>query len=370
MSRTNLGAEKKGLITFRAGGRCEFDGCNEYLLKDNLTQIEFNDQQYAHIIAESPNGPRGQEDSKEYAGDVDNIILLCPKHHHLVDTQPEKFPKELLQAMKKNHEDRVQRLLNIRVDKQRTIVIYHANIGSNMVNLPYENTVDALWPESYPSAEYIEIGLKNSFMTENEPEFWVREKEYLEKMVQHKVIERIDGGAITKMALFALAPMPLLVRLGTLLPDKYDVEVYQKHREPDTWKWLDEQVSDEFVLKRPEKVGGEACLIFSISADIRNRVESQFPNASLWEITVPNPGLDFLRMEKQLSAFRQITRMALKEIKDAGLADIKVFMAMPNACAVEVGRVWMPKADLPMHLYDYNRSISQVDRYVFTIENF
>lgn len=75
-------------------------------------------------------------------------------------------------------------------------------------------------------------------------------------------------------------------------------------------------------------------------------------------------------MEKQLSAFRQITRMALKEIKDAGLADIKVFMAMPNACAVEVGRVWMPKADLPMHLYDYNRSISQVDRYVFTIENF
>jgi len=272
--------------------------------------------------------------------------------------------------MKKKHEDRVQRLLNIQVDKQRTIVIYHANIGSNVVNIPYENTVDALWPDAYPSAEHIEIGLKNSFMTENEPEFWKREKEYVEKLVQQKVIERIDGGAITKMALFALAPMPLLVRLGTLLPDKYDIKVYQKHREPDTWKWLDEQVSDEFYLRRPEKVDGEACLVFSISADIRKRVEEQFPNASIWEVTLPNPGLDILKTEKQLSAFRQITRMVFKEIKDAGKTDIKVFMAMPNACAVEVGRVWMPKADLPLNLYDYNKSISEIDRHAFTIENF
>lgn len=370
MSRTNLGAEKKGLITFRAGGRCEFDGCNEYLLKDNLTQIEFNNQQYAHIIAESPKGPRGQEDSNEYAGDVDNIILLCPKHHHLVDTLPEKFPKELLYEMKKKHEDRVQRLLDFQVVTQRTIVIYHANIGSNIVNVPYENTVDALWPDAYPSADHIEIGVNNSFMTENEPEFWRRETEYMEKLVQRKVIERIDDKSITKIALFALAPMPLLVRLGTLLSDKYDVVVYQKHREPDTWKWLEGHVSDEFELIRSGKVDGEACLVFSISADIRERVEKQFPNASIWEITVPNPTLDFMRTEKQLSAFRQITRMAFKEIKDAGKADIKVFMAMPNSCAVEVGRVWMPKADLPLLLYDYNRSILEVDRYAFSITNF
>lgn len=370
MSKTNLGAEKKGLITFLAGGRCEFDGCNEYLLKDNLTQIEFNDQQYAHIIAESPKGPRGQSDSKDYAGDVSNIILLCPKHHHLVDTQPEKFPKELLYEMKEKHEKRLQRLLDIQVDKQRTIVIYHANIGSNIINIPYESTVDALWPESYPSAEHIEMGLNGSFMTENEEEFWKLEKENLEKLVKRKVIERIDDKSITKMALFALAPMPLLVRLGTLLPDKYDVKVYQKHREPDTWKWLDKKVSDEFILRRPEKVDGEACLIFSISANIRKRVEKQFPHASIWEITVSNPGLDFLKTYTQLSAFRQITRMAFKEIKDSGKTNIKVFMAMPNACAVEVGRVWMPKVDLPLHLYDYNNSISEIDRFAFTIENF
>lgn len=370
MSATNIPKAIKNLLVFRAGGRCEFEGCNRDLSVDDLTQIVYNDQQIAHIIADSPDGPRGCADSALYAKDINNLMLMCPDHHKLIDSDVEKFTVEYLDSMKKRHEERVRQLLSIQPEMQRTIVIYHANIGSNVVHIPYESTVDALWPDAYPSAEHIEIGLNNSFMTENEPEFWKREKEYVKKLVQQKVIERIDGGVVTKMALFALAPMPLLVRLGTLLPDKYDVEVYQKHREPNTWKWMDEQVSDEFDLRRPEKVEGDACLVFSISADIRKRVERQFPNASIWEITVPNPGLDYLKTEKQLSAFRQITRMAFKEIKDAGKTDIKVFMAMPNACAVEVGRVWMPKADLPLLLYDYNRSISEDDRYAFTIENF
>jgi hypothetical protein len=28
-------------------------------------------------------------------------------------------------------------------------------------------------------------------------------------------------------------------------------------------------------------------------------------------------------------------------------------MAMPNSCAIEFGRVWMSKADLPLVLYDF-----------------
>ena len=371
MSATHIPIAIKNLLVFRAGGRCEFEGCNRDLSVDGLTQIVYNDQQIAHIIADSPDGPRGCADSALYAKDINNLMLMCPDHHKLIDSDVKRFTVEYLNAMKKRHEDRVRQLLSIQPEKQRTVVLYKANIGSLASCVTKEMAREAMWPDYYPSSEYpIELGYNNSSVYENEESFWAHEKLNLENQVKDKVTRLREENKISKMALFALAPMPLLVRLGTLLPDKYDVEVYQKHREPDTWKWLDEQVSDEFVLKRPEKVGGEACLVFSISADIRNRVELQFPNASLWEITVPNPGLGFLRMEKQLSAFRQITRMALKEIKDAGLADIKVFMAMPNACAVEVGRVWMPKADLPMHLYDYNRSISQVDRYVFTIENF
>lgn len=370
MSATKIPKAIKNLLVFRAGGRCEFEGCNRDLSVDGLTQIVYNNRQFAHIIADSPDGPRGCADSALYAKDINNLMLMCPDHHKLIDSDVKRFTVEYLNAMKKRHEDRVRQLLSIQPEKHRTVVLYKANIGSMASCVTKEMAREAMWPDYYPSSEYpIEIGYNNSSVYENEESFWAQEKLNLENQVKDKVTRLIEENKISKMALFALAPMPLLVRLGTLLPDKYDIKVYQKHREPDTWKWLDEQMSDEFDLRRPEKVEGDACLVFSISADIRKRVEEQFPSASIWEVTLPNPGLDILKTEKQLSVFRQITRMVLKEIKDAGKKDIKMFMAMPNACAVEVGRVWMPKADLPLHLYDYNNSISEVDRYAFTIDN-
>jgi allophanate hydrolase subunit 2 len=41
---------------------------------------------------------------------------------------------------------------------------------------------------------------------------------------------------------------------------------------------------------------------------------------------------------------------------------------MPVATAIEMGRVWMPKADMPMHLYDENTSIGGF-RKVIVIQN-
>lgn len=43
-------------------------------------------------------------------------------------------------------------------------------------------------------------------------------------------------------------------------------------------------------------------------------------------------------------------------------------MAMPVACAIELGRVWMPKADMEMVLYDYNTALDE-DVPVITIKN-
>jgi hypothetical protein len=43
----------------------------------------------AHIIAESPDGPRGVPNGG--SNSYDNLILLCPIHHRLVDKSPEGF---------------------------------------------------------------------------------------------------------------------------------------------------------------------------------------------------------------------------------------------------------------------------------------
>jgi hypothetical protein len=70
------------LLFVRAGGRCEFDGCNDYLLQHPLTLIPGNFAQMAHIIAFKEDGPRGNAALRpSYINDVGNLMLLCPQCH-------------------------------------------------------------------------------------------------------------------------------------------------------------------------------------------------------------------------------------------------------------------------------------------------
>lgn len=66
----------------------------------------------AHVIAHKDKGPRG--DVKKPAAERDkyeNLILLCPTHHTLIDKAPADFEVEKLLAMKKQHEEKISALL-------------------------------------------------------------------------------------------------------------------------------------------------------------------------------------------------------------------------------------------------------------------
>ncbi|MBR4963853.1 MAG: SAVED domain-containing protein, partial [Alistipes sp.] len=38
-----------------------------------------------------------------------------------------------------------------------------------------------------------------------------------------------------------------------------------------------------------------------------------------------------------------------------GCRELHIFPAMPVSAAIEFGRVWMPKADMPLVIYDQNK---------------
>lgn len=94
-----------------AGGRCQFEGCNANLFRDDLTWKEFNGANVAHIIASSPNGPRGSEQSLQLSDKLDNLMLLCPKHHKEIDTFVDDYPVTKLKEMKQLQEQKVRQLL-------------------------------------------------------------------------------------------------------------------------------------------------------------------------------------------------------------------------------------------------------------------
>jgi len=75
------------VIWARAGGRCHFPGCNKSLIGDLIANNEdANFGFIAHIVAETPGGPRGDPIlSPLLEDDANNLMLLCGPHLKLVD---------------------------------------------------------------------------------------------------------------------------------------------------------------------------------------------------------------------------------------------------------------------------------------------
>lgn len=356
--RKTIPSKIQNLLWARAAGRCEFEGCNHDLTSELLTQDTENEGQIAHIIAASQKGPRGTDDSANLQDKIENLMLLCPEHHKLIDGDNRtKYTVDCLREMKRKHEDRIALATGITPDKQSLVVIYTSSIGVKVPNISLKDAVDAMFPLYYPTSNSPIILSQKSSLEDDEMEYWQFEKLALGKKFNQQLDNIIESG-ISNISLFAIAPQPMLVYLGTLFGDIQKVSVYQKHREPDTWRWLDPESDNSFCIKEPEDKSGKPVLVFSISAkNIETRIREMYKEGeSIWIVTCNEPNNDMLVSPKQLSEFRTCARKVLDVINTSSSSDyIKVHMAMPVACAVEFGRVRMPKADKAWVLYDYHR---------------
>jgi hypothetical protein len=348
----------------KAAGRCEYDGCTERLWLDSLTKSEFNVAYIAHIVADKPEGPRGDPVlSDKLKASISNLMLLCDRHHRLVDVvDVAGHPVELLHAMKESHERRMNVLTSISPDKQSHIVLYGANIGLQTSPVSYNKARVAMAPDWYPAeTEPISLGMLNSSFEDFTEDYWSIESTHLKKMFQEQIRPRLALAAFHHLSIFALAPQPLLILLGTLLSDIQDVEVYQLHREPAGWKWQEHTTDIEYLIQEPDSSGSPPALSISLSATITDdRITVLFPSGvSLWRLTIAQPHNDFLQSREQARRFRQTARILLDAIKarHGQQSTLHVFPAMPAALAVEFGRILAAKADLPLMIYDQNKSL-------------
>lgn len=346
----------------KAAGRCEYEGCNQALWLDALTKVEFNSAYLAHIIADRSDGPRGDPVlAKQLKRDPSNLMLICDVHHRLIDHEDiAGHPVDRLRRMKASHEARIELLSAIGPDKQSHVLLYGANIGVHRSNISLAKAAEAMVPDWYPAeSRAIELGFANSSYTDRDPAFWDLESTHLRRLITQQVRSRLSNGLIHQLSIFALAPQPLLALLGYLLSDIPAAEVYQLHREPPNWKWRDHSEAEGFIIEEPNKVAGEPALIISLSATINeSRVESVLENPTIWKLSHAKPHNDFLQSKEQAQAFRSAVRKLMDRIKarHGQGATIHLFPAMPVALAVDLGRVVMPKADLPIWLHDENRS--------------
>ena len=365
-SRTNAVTTRTRCVLWaRAAGRCEYRGCNRGLIGDLVSGYE--DKNFglvAHIVADAPTGPRGDvRRSSQLSDDVSNLMLLCATHHKLIDVdEKERHPEDRLLSMKAEHEARVATATEVTYDRSSHVLRYAARIGNRETPVAYHDVAAAMLPDRYPAegSRTIDIEIRGADYRDDETEYWRVQLENLRRQFGRKVQERIECREVGHVSVFALAPQPLLIELGRLLGDIVPADVYQLHREPRGWRWSGEGTAIEFETRRPATVAGPAALVLALSATVnRDRIVDVLgSDAAVWTIQAKNAHNDGMRMRCDLRRFRQLLRMTLDQIK-ASCGEgktVHLFPALPVSAAVEVGRVWMPKADLELLLYDQNRS--------------
>jgi len=345
----------------RAGGRCEFDGCNKNLLEHYPTEASGNFGEKSHIFAFSEGGSRGLESGRpENIHDLSNLILMCPECHHLVDdVRPADYPVERLRSFKQEHEERILRLTGLSKDMDTIPVVLKGNVNGRRVDVSDEEMQAAVEPNYLKSHKKVEIDL-TGIPDSPDADFWKTSSRAIDQKVQQLYSLTPRPGRTLRVSVFALAPIPLLVYLGSKLSDKMHVDLYQRHRDPETWSWKEGSGKAEYVFQKIVE-GHEqdpVALLVNLSGEngpcsIPTEVGSQI---NVYELALEGQQATplFLNTRGDLERFLASYLRTLATIRQAHptLGVLHLFPAVPAPIAVTLGRVRLPKVDPAFLVYD------------------
>jgi hypothetical protein len=380
MSVTTIPNDVRYRTWVLAGGRCQYRGCNEPLWRDDLTLQAMNRAYLAHIVADSPNGPRGDlELSEELMADPSNIMLLCDTHHRLVDREDvEGHPVELLRHYKREHEERIERQTSVQPSSRTEMVLLGTKILERQGRVSVEQAREAVLADGrYPVSENgIQIDLAGLDVDENDDEFWPLVQKLIDRGLDRYLatLEGPTGHPLNHLSIFALAPIPALIYLGARIGDMIAAQTFQRHRSTDDWLWKPLADLDfDFRVSRPANSGTPArqvaiklCLSGNVRDDeVDNALGESVP---IYSISIDEAVPDFLKAKEQLEIFRTTWRRLLAEVREVHgeLCEIHLFPAVPNSVAVELGRSRLPKVDPPLAIYDCDRNRGGF-RYILTL---
>jgi len=350
------------LLCVKAGGRCEFDGCNKYVFAHYLTHTPGNFAQMAHIVAFKEEGPRGNTSSRPPdINRIDNLMLLCPDCHHLIDTRPTEYPRDVLEKYKRDHENRIYRQTGIKADHCTTVVQLKTVIGGQTVAIPVADVNRAVAPRYPEDPRGHIIDLTN--ITGDDDAYYKTATQVIKQKIERLYEPGMEVEKTRHISLFGLAPIPLLIYLGNCLSNKVPVDLFQRHRDTEDWVWKKsgKPFGYKFSQVRKGTSKSKVGLILSLSGkiqpeDLPSGIDKTF---TVYEITLGRgtPTPTYLRLKKDLIAFREIYQQALSEIRatHGQLKEIHLFPAVPAPIAVLCGREVLTKVSPTLLVYDNDK---------------
>ena len=349
------------LIFVRSGGRCQFPGCNRYLLEHPLTKSEGNFAELAHIVAFQERGPRGVQAKRPAdINDTRNLMLLCPTDHKLIDDHPEKYSRSVLEAYRREHEKRIKHVTDMGPELTTKIVQLKANIRGKTVAIPAEQIIEAVSPR-YPDDAECMIDLTTSHGTGKA--FLTTARQTINSDLHSLFAPHMTRPTPTNISVFALAPIPVLMYFGSRLSDKVNVGLFQYHRDSKKWAWKRSGPQVRFTtrLRQRGTRKSRVALLLSLSGAIDRKALPRAIDRSfhVYEITLAGrtPGTDFLRTRQNLADFRSSFRRFLDRLQQnhGQVDEVHLFPAVPAPIAIACGHDPL-KAHPRLVVYDLDKA--------------
>jgi len=328
-------------------GRCMFDGCGLNLHLDDLTGYEGNFGYLAHNVASSEDGARGGKAISELlSDDPRNILLLCDKHHRLVDkVAAADYPATRLSEMRHDFRLTADRLLDgLSYEPLPTYAVLWP-VGGHVVASPTDLQISQALSSinARPEGSINTLSDNNEFLMAMEAnQGW----DLLPNMINSvatKILQQTHNKQ-HRAALFAFGMMPALIGLGAKLGSKAQITPMLRFRDSGTWAWpLEQPKGDVINIKIDESLTqGDEEVALSLTAR-PNQFDQFFSENNLKEIAI-TPSNDSFgngcigHPEEGEVLMDTVHKLCHQLVSKYGIKKIHLLPCASNAACVFVGK--------------------------------
>ncbi|WP_157662180.1 SAVED domain-containing protein [Burkholderia ubonensis] len=339
-----------------AGGRCEFRGCCKPVNRDFLTKRKCIVGEFAHIIADSPDGARGVPgESERLAKDPQNLMLACYDCHSRIDRNGKKneYTTEQLQAMKREHEARIELIYSATGVTDSLPILMSFPVGAHVPVIELQQIHHAMLENSgytrFPIGKSIHIDKGDFDIHDDSPEFWSHAERVVTDLYNRRIHPEITArNGPAHLTVAAFAPIPMLMKLGALLGDKTEATVLDLPTERWLWDKRPDCAAPQFAYEVPETLPHEVAAVVSIS---NQAVHPEMASTVEFRAIEPNRGI--IRTEAHVRTFRQVFNAFLMQLVRAGVRVLHLHPATPLCASVEIGRMLLPKTFEEVYVWEW-----------------
>ncbi|KLU37771.1 hypothetical protein AB595_06150 [Massilia sp. WF1] len=362
----HVSSDVKREVAYLAAYHCQFPGCGTDLGQHAATGGKGTFSYFAHIVAASADGPRGDLlESPRLVNDPSNFLLLCDECHRLIDkVDPKKYTVEQLRQMRTESIREVKRLLGTLRYPEVDVVYFLGNVTGQVAHISDRDMDEALWASglrrsSKNPESYFEFGRQHH--APHKLSYWSAVFATLKFDVPNLQAKlngvRTGGVPRPRLAVFPFHGTSVMLLAGRLLGDMAGTYVFQPHRnkmsEPSgtRWAWPTDAVvptQEKFEVKTLKGHTGsedEANLIVSLTFPVAAArlapVSAENGNLILptIEISVENFGHSTIRHPSDLTLFGAAVDQALRCVQDVwNIKKVHLYVGAPAAAVVLVGQ--------------------------------